>query len=624
MLALCDRAGTLAIAPKVLRLGDEARPLADLSDFGAARPRTTAARLRARAGPILGLGWPLLLIAAVAWLLAPQDVALGDGGFILGQSHRVLLGQLPHADFISPRLAGSALIHTIDLLIPGPDFLVSRVLSIAQVVAYSICLGLLFMGARLREITVAAAAAIAASAVVNQHVFPAMAWHTIDGLFFAAIGFLLVDRGVREDRHRLVLFGALALGAAPIMKQSFALAPALGLARVATPLMLERTWGRACVLVESAVTMATPGIAYGALVAAGGGWSFMHHELGSARPVYGEPLIDVFEGPDGTTLRWIIVVGSVLFTLSRISSVGLFFGNALDNWLATTARVSLTALVVWIVLDGRLEFTTPWSFRLFWMAAAVTVLSSFVQRAPDFGGLVVCGLGWMVTLSWGLPWPAFVGGALALYVLVRTWQAVDLPGLPQLDRALSVLGVTAAVLVIASFWNTRSDEVFLGRRPTSVLTQSLDHVSGRLRWIKTDSATAAYLSWVKRCVARFPATRAAVVPEDALSGPVFGLRSPLPMDWLWPAEYQGDSRQRIIEEAKEVGREGDYLFLFQQVTVAELLALPPPARLPMARAGDEPRAFPYDPDLSAQIVGALHGRRMACGPFVGIYEPRST
>ena len=185
------------------------------------------------------------------------------------------------------------------------------------------------------------------------------------------------------------------------------------------------------------------------------------------------------------------------------------------------------------------------------------------------------------------------------------------------------MGFATAALVVGSFWDIRSDEVFLGRGPTSVLRHSLDEVSGHLRWIKTDAATAEYLSWVKRCVARYPATSTAVVPEDALSGPVFGLHSPLPMDWLWPPEYEGDSRQRIIEDAMEAGREGDYLFLFQQATVADLLAVSPPAGLPMARPGDEPRAFPYDPDLSAQIVGSLHGQRVACGPFVGIYEPRS-
>jgi hypothetical protein len=582
----------------------------------------TAAALRGQVRLAIALGLPLVLVAALAWLLAPQDVSLGDGGFILGQSHRVLLGELPHADFISPRPAGSVLLHTIDLLAPGPDFFVSRVLAIAQVVAYSVCLGLLFTGARLRGLTIAAAAAIAASAVVNQHVFPAMAWHTIDGVFFSALGFLLVDRGMREDRRRLVLLGALALGCAPLMKQSFALAPVLGLGPIAVPLLLERTRRRTRLVAQSVVTMAAPGVAYVALIGAAGGLSFMYEELSSADPVYGEQLIDVFEGPDRVTLMWIMVVGGALFALSMISRLRLLAGDALGVWLSLAARAGLTALVVWIALDGRLQFGDPWSFHLFWLAVVVTVLSSVARRAPDFGGLAACGLGWMVTLSYGAAWPAFVGGALALYVLVRSWQGADLPA-PRLDGVLGAAGVATAALVIGTFWDIRSDDVFLIHRPTSFLTDSLGDVSARLRGIETDAAHAQYFSWVKRCVDRYPAKWTAVVPEDSMSGPTFDLHSPLPMDWLWPYEYQGESRQRIIDEAKEAGREGDYLFLFQQVTIADLLTVPPPRRLPIAHPGDAPRAFPFDPDLGAQIVGSLHGRRVACGPFIGIYEPRS-
>jgi hypothetical protein len=250
-------------------------------------------------------------------------------------------------------------------------------------------------------------------------------------------------------------------------------------------------------------------------------------------------------------------------------------------------------------------------------------LSSIARRAPDFGGLVTCALGWMVTLSWGLPWPAFMGGGFALYVVVRTWQDGSLPRRPRLDVAYAVASLATAALVIGTFWDIRNGDVFLTRRSTSVLTAPLGGVSERLRGIKIDSANALYLTWVKQCVERYPAKWTAVVPEDAVSGPAFGLHSPLPMDWLWPSEYEGASRERIIEAAREVGQEGDYLFLFQHVTLGELYAVPPPAVLPMPRPGDAPRPFPGDPDLGTQIAASLPGRHLACGPFVAIYEPRS-
>ena len=287
------------------------------------REALRAAGLRERAEQVVRFGWPVAFVAAIGWLLAPQDIVLGDGGFILGQSHRVLLGEIPHADFISPRPAGSVFLHTIDFLVPTADFYFSRVLAIAEVLAYCACLGLLFLRTRLRALNAAAAAGIAAAAVVTLNVFPPMAWHTIDGLFFSALGFLLVDRGIREDRRQLVLLGALALGAAPLMKQSFAVAPLLGLGRIVAPLLLERTLRRARLVVESAAMMAVPGLVYVAVVAAAGGFSQMHEEITSASPVYGEPLLDVFEGPDASTVKRIMLSGGALFVLSRLTAWAL-------------------------------------------------------------------------------------------------------------------------------------------------------------------------------------------------------------------------------------------------------------------------------------------------------------
>jgi hypothetical protein len=351
----------------------------------------------------------------------------------------------------------------------------------------------------------------------------------------------------------------------------------------------------------------------------------MYEEITSASPVYGETLVDVFQGPDKATLSWVIVVGGALFALSRLT-VGMFASHPVGALLSVAARSGVTALVVWIVVEGDLAFVAPWSFRLFWLAVMITVLSSIVRRAPDFSGLVTCSLGWMVTLSWGLPSPAFAGGVLALYVVVRTWQDLVLPPQSHLDGTLALAGVATAALVIGTFWNMRNDHVFLTQRPVADLVYPLGGVSKRLRGIRTDSAHAQYFVWVKRCVDRFPAKWTAVVPEDAVSGPAFGLHSPLQMDWLWPAEYgwdyDGKSRERIIDAARKVGREGDYLFLFQQLLVTDLAAVPRLAPITTARPGDQPRGFPYDPDLSTQILAALDGRRIACGPFVAVYEPR--
>jgi hypothetical protein len=570
--------------------------------------------------------WPLALVLWLAWLLVPQDINLVDGGFILGQSHRVLLGEIPHADFISPRPAGTPILHTVDLLFPGPDFAFSRLIAIIQVVTYSTMLALFFQGGtRLTRVGVPGAAAIAASVVVNFHVFPAMVWHTIDGLFFSAIGFVLLERGLRERRHRFAVAGCLALGAAPLMKQSFALSPILGLIRLVASLAFERPPGWTRRLIASVVALALPGLAYVALVTVAGGFSNMREEISAAAPVYGKPLIDIFRTQEKTHLVEAMLLGGGLFAIAAAASrLPSRSRREPARWVALAARIGLTVLVLRLVLHNGFFFETPWSFKLFWLAVVVTVLNSLALRRPDFAGIVVCALGWMVTLSYGLAHPAFVGGSLAFYVLARGWDGARLPEVlasPRAQAALALLSVAAAAVVIGSFWDKRSDDVFLPRRPTSFLTAPLGGISGHLRGLKTDVSTAAYLSWVRRCVERYPAHWTAVVPEDAISGPAFGLHSPLPMDWLWPSEYPGNTRRRIVAAAVRTGKEGNYLMLFQGVTIAQLSAVPPQP-LPAVPKGAEPQPFPFDQALGAEIVAALHGRRVACGPFVGIYEPR--
>jgi hypothetical protein len=64
--------------------------------------------------------------------------------------------------------------------------------------------------------------------MVNLHLNPSMAWHTTDGLLLTALGLVRMQRALFQTLPRAAAFGLLVLGAAPLMKQSFFLAPLLG------------------------------------------------------------------------------------------------------------------------------------------------------------------------------------------------------------------------------------------------------------------------------------------------------------------------------------------------------------------------------------------------------------
>ena len=574
------------------------------------------ARLRA-ALPWLVLG---LLGAWIAVLLVPLDLNLTDGGFLLAQSDRLLDGEIPHVDFLSPRPAGSAVVHLVDFALPLPLFLASRLVSIAEVVAYSALLGLLVFDRPLRGVSVAGLAGICAAALVNFQVFPPFAWHTIDGLLFSAAGLLAIERGLRSGRAGLVLGGAAAAGAAVVMKQSFFLVPVVALGRLAfsTIRAPERSLRD---LVAPAAAMAAPGLLYLGVITAAGGLDQLWEQVAGADAVYGRGLFDVLVDDPGRTL---IVLAAAALLLALIHARPLAARGRWHVALDAGARAGLTALVLVVALGDRFALGDAWAIRVFWLAVLTLIACSWRRRSVDYPGLVVVALGWMAALSYGVPTPAFAAGSLALYVIARAWDGFESPaGARRMaPNALTAGALACAAITAFVFWDVRSTAVYLQARDESVLTAELDSVAPALNGIRADPATAAYLRDVKGCVDRYPARWTAVIPEDAVSRLAFDLESPFPLDWLWPPEYRGDGRQRLVDAARALDRRDDWLVLFQTVPAGTIQGAVPPD-LPQAKPGQEPPPFPFDPSLARQIRRPLHGERVACGSLVGVYRPAS-
>src|SRR6266498_2935031 len=74
---------------------------------------------------LLHAGWVLGLTAWAVARVGRFGFHPTDQGFVLGQSWRLLHGEIPHRDLISARPLGSAALHVVDFLLPGPLFLMS-------------------------------------------------------------------------------------------------------------------------------------------------------------------------------------------------------------------------------------------------------------------------------------------------------------------------------------------------------------------------------------------------------------------------------------------------------------------------------------------------------------------
>jgi hypothetical protein len=561
---------------------------------------------------LVALLWPAALVAAVYLVVGRWGFNPTDEGLLQSGSYRILCGQIPHRDWISPRPVFSYLVHTLDFAIPGPLFEVSRMIAIAEFALYAVLFAWLVYRLPPWRWGWLRALGAAGSMFVNMHVFLVTSWYTVDGLLLVAAGLLLVREGVERERASIVRIGFLCLGLSLITKQSFFLGPILGWMLLAPRVRAQPSLSRRGVeLAWTVVAVAAPALAYGAWISCAGGFRAMATQLTSGSIVYGRELVTTLAvGRERVALAALLIGELALLAAGRLA---MRRQSAIGDFLV---RCGLSALFIAVPLAGGLTFFgSSWGIRLVWMFAAFLAFDSRARGAVDVTGLSVLGASWMAMLTWGLPVPNLMGGTLILFVLDRTWR--DAPAHPWHGAAWlrSTMASAAALFVAGSFVHARSRNTYLDATAER-LTASLERVSPEFGDIRTNPTTAKYMEQIAECVRRFPARSVAVLPANAAVYPALRLRDPFPIDWTFPQDLRG-SEERLLDAVDALNREGDYLVLFQTQsgsTLASLSALPDASLATPIFHYDDERRTPLE------IYARLNGRRIAVGSFIAVYS----
>jgi hypothetical protein len=560
--------------------------------------------------------WPAVLVFAIYLRFGRLGYNPTDDGFVLAASQRLLHGAVPHADFVSARPIGSSIIHTVDILLPTRLEATSRIISIAESVAYTMLLAVIAFARWPRRWSLWHVLVTVIAVLINMHGFPIMPWHTIDGLLFCAAGFAAILVGADPPRQSRAIVGMLLLGFAALVKQSFFFAPLIGI------LLLLRAYPtpwrqRLGALWKPVVAGLAPGVLYGLWVAAAGGLSDMIDQLTGGQSTIGEQLFTVFSKPEDARhvmMRVFSVI--VLLVLGRAAlRLPSFWGI-----LATiAARTGVTLLVVGSVRHQHLVMGGTWGDELVWILLAVVAWQLWADHELDVAGLVIGATAWMAMLSWGYPTPDMVAGSVALVVVVRVWRGV--PALPNVVREIGFAVAVIATLVVLNgtyhdFRVLRDTQVYRDAAKPG-LTKDLGSVTSELSGIRTSPNTYAYVDAVRGCLQRFPASRVALLPDNPGLYAIFDLRNPFPVDWSYYYEMVADAKARMIDAAHRLSDRGDYLVLFETIGHdAPDAAAQPPAT--SAQLGAP--VFDYNGPLEKEVMDALHGQHIACGPFVGVYD----
>lgn len=543
--------------------------------------------------------WLPLAAAAAFWLTeARYGYNPTDDGFILAQGWRVAHLEIPHVDFTSPRPLGSALLHAPESLLPLGTLAFSRMVVVLQLLWIAVASVRLMSDRRLRLTGIQGFVLVMIAFILNASSWPIMAWHTIDGLFLGLTALWLSQRESPASgwRHAQWVSVWLLAGSAPLMKQGFAVIPLL----LAVLLWAtHRVWGLVyvpVVLIPGAlyltITRDTPG--------------------GLRNQLYSGTLAEALQPTQD-------FLGALLSSNGLIAVIAVVIAFALARWapagswfivLTTTALVALP--VLWAAFEEKAWYAGDWP----WIAAIVLVTATVLSvpmLESAVKALCIILLAYATALSWGVTTPGLMAGTMvsaamilvAAQYLAHQSEAVTPPA-GFLVAAVGVL-VLGTLLILPARAASPYRDV-----PRSAMSASVDEP--RFALIQMSPQTAAYVNEVRRCLARYPASKVAVLPDDPGQYPLLGVRNPFHSDRWVAAERAGDHEERVAATVAELNASDDWIVLFQSFDLALLPTLSPD----QVTAAGEPFAYSSD-DLA--LLESLSGQPLRCGSLSGVYRP---
>ncbi|MCB9234155.1 MAG: hypothetical protein H6581_21040 [Bacteroidia bacterium] len=177
-----------------------------------------------------GLYWALFACLPLLYffLFGRSGWSDTDQGFIQGLSWRVICGQISYRDFFYVRPPLSLYLHSLELrLLPENHAILLSRLNCYLMMAASV----LFFSLSLKKVLSKEENMwnwplfASLGFVISVHNYPPMPWHTVDGIFFASLGFFLL---ISFPNWKGMVPGMAALFLAALCKQPFYLAPVLG------------------------------------------------------------------------------------------------------------------------------------------------------------------------------------------------------------------------------------------------------------------------------------------------------------------------------------------------------------------------------------------------------------
>jgi hypothetical protein len=495
-------------------------------------------------GPKRNAGW--VVPQRWAWLLLPLACHLGfswigfnptDDGWMEAVARRIINGEIPHRDFIYVRPALSALLQVPVVWLGGEHTIwFSRLWGWLTVGG----IGWIWSGfAEERPVPFGIRyLQYGIIFLLTAHVFPVMAWHTLDGMLIASLAVGLAQRGTTAGIRSAFLLAGLAA----LCRQNFALfVPFLF---VAIP--GRRPWG-------AALWAAIPPAAYLAAAAiAGCLGDFIRQEMALSGAFVS---VAIFHIVGNWQFLAALAAGAALNAAIGWARRG---NPAAADWIARLATLATAAIAARSLWNGPDSFPQG-SFALFGAACGLALTAGITGRAIAAGERlpVVAGVGliWVTAISLGYNSPAFASGIAWLLIWRLLRPKVLHTGEGFGPRAASFVALASLLMIAVAFDRARLQFPYLDR-PASELLYDVGQVLPGGAGIRTNERTYAALADLHSEIGRCAKDHRPYVLLTDFSCAWIRSAQPNPLPCEWPQSSElGNSPElaaRVIKSLEEL------------------------------------------------------------------------
>jgi hypothetical protein len=380
-----------------------------------------------------------------------------DQGFVPALAWRVKLGQVPYLDFIYVRPPLTPVLHSLELWIwPRELQILGMRLDYYLVMWGSVLFGVLTLRRfwDLRTLGVSPWMLGVLGFLYGVHNFPAMPWHTVDGIFFGSLGFWLLTH---PRSHWQMVLGLFALGLAGLAKQPFALLLPLGMGM----LFFLQPRKMALLVTASAAGLMVGICALGLVLLPDGFFSAMWAQVMGA-----SGLVELFKTGFANYLfplaLYVLPVFALAMWLRRREDLPAI--RSLYGWLAWGMLVALAmipiahaGLAFWKMTYMPPRFGV---YHALWWAGVAFAIHQW--RTGERKGAAVllglCALSWVSSISWGYAVPALfalpgivgvLGFAREMRMRYRHESATETPSEPSLPAHFQFISRPAVIALLA-------------------------------------------------------------------------------------------------------------------------------------------------------------------------------